>query len=62
MLDLTSLEFFIKKTIEWALREHSKTDPIAVQKFVDGTELTSLCRRETLKVLIGTINAHQIAV
>ena len=50
MLDLTSLEFFIKKTIERALREHSKTDPIAVQKFVDGTELTSLCRRETLKV------------
>lgn len=46
-----SKEFFIRKAIGWALREYSKTDPVAVQKFVDENELAPLSRREALKVI-----------
>lgn len=42
-------EFFIRKAIGWALREYAKTNPLAVQEFVDKTPLSGLSRREALK-------------
>lgn len=48
-------EFFIRKAIGWALREHAKTDPAWVRGFVAarGAELSGLSRREALKNLGG---------
>ena len=44
-------EFFIRKAIGWALREYSKSDPDAVQRFVTDNErrLSGLSKREALK-------------
>jgi 3-methyladenine DNA glycosylase AlkD len=44
-------EFFIRKAIGWALREHSKTDGPAVRAFVAemGDDLSGLSRTEALK-------------
>ena len=46
-------EFFIRKAIGWALREHAKTDPDAVRGFLDehGDELSTLSSREASKHL-----------
>ena len=45
-------EFFLRKSIGWALREYSKTDPAWVTAFVDAhPELSTLSRREALKHL-----------
>jgi 3-methyladenine DNA glycosylase AlkD len=46
-------EFFIRKSIGWALREYSKTDGTAVRAFVDqhAGELSPLSQREALKWL-----------
>jgi 3-methyladenine DNA glycosylase AlkD len=46
-------EFFIRKAIGWALREHSYTNPEAVKSFVleHQKELSSLSKREALKGL-----------
>ncbi len=46
-------EFFIRKAIGWALREYSKTDEVAVRRFVadHGAELSGLSQREALKWL-----------
>jgi 3-methyladenine DNA glycosylase AlkD len=46
-------EFFIRKALGWALREHAKTDPDWVRAFVaDHAErLSGLSRREALKNL-----------
>jgi 3-methyladenine DNA glycosylase AlkD len=46
-------EFFIRKAIGWALREYSKTDAIAIQRFVRDhrNELSPLSQREALKWL-----------
>jgi 3-methyladenine DNA glycosylase AlkD len=46
-------EFFIRKAIGWALREHSKTDPESVRRFVDQqrTELSGISLREATKYL-----------
>lgn len=46
-------EFFIRKALGWALREHAKTDPDWVRAFVAGheRELSGLTRREALKHL-----------
>jgi 3-methyladenine DNA glycosylase AlkD len=43
-------DFFIRKAIGWALREHSKVDAAAVVAFVDdhADELSGLSRREAL--------------
>jgi 3-methyladenine DNA glycosylase AlkD len=43
-------DFFIRKAIGWALREHSKVDGPAVRAFVTahGSELSGLSRREAL--------------
>lgn len=44
-------EFFIRKAIGWALRDHFRNDPGWVLDFVDerGTRLSGLSRREALK-------------
>jgi 3-methyladenine DNA glycosylase AlkD len=45
-------DFFLRKGIGWALRQHSKTDPAWVRHFVDThPELSSLSRREATKYL-----------
>ncbi|WP_281635240.1 DNA alkylation repair protein [Flavobacterium marginilacus] len=47
----TSNEFFIQKSIGWALREYSKVNPIAVKNFVSISDLKNLSKREALKNL-----------
>jgi 3-methyladenine DNA glycosylase AlkD len=50
--NLGSREFFINKAIGWALRQHARTDPAAVKKFVKETKaLNPLSRREAMKHL-----------
>jgi len=49
--NLGSKEFFINKAIGWALRQYAYTDAKAVKKFVKGTELHPLSRREAMKHL-----------
>lgn len=44
-------EFFIRKAIGWALREYSKTNPKAVQRFVKNTNLSNLSVKEASKYL-----------
>lgn len=46
-------EFFIRKAIGWALREHAKTNPAAVRRFVRENEalLSGLSKRDALKHL-----------
>jgi 3-methyladenine DNA glycosylase AlkD len=46
-------DFFLRKAIGWALREHSKTDPDWVLAYVreHGTRLSPLSRREALRRL-----------
>ena len=46
-----SNEFFIQKAIGWALREYSKTNAAAVNRFAKDTELAALSKREALKWL-----------
>ena len=50
---MDSKEFFLRKAIGWALREHSKSDPDIVVEFVTAhaDELSGLSKREALKVL-----------
>ena len=52
-------EFFIRKAIGWALREHAKTDPEAVWGFVDrmGDRLSGLSRREATKHRVPGVSA-----
>ena len=48
--NLGSDEFFINKSIGWALRQYAHTNPSTVRKFVKATkELHPLSRREALK-------------
>jgi 3-methyladenine DNA glycosylase AlkD len=47
-------DFFLRKGIGWALRQHAKTDPRWVLDFVAGHELSPLSRREALKHLGGS--------
>ena len=46
-------EFFIRKAIGWALRQHARVDPEWVRAFVEarGERLSGLSRREALKHL-----------
>lgn len=48
-------EFFVRKAIGWALRQHARTDPDWVRAFVAarGERLSGLSRREALKHLGG---------
>jgi 3-methyladenine DNA glycosylase AlkD len=52
-----STEFFLRKAIGWALREHARTDPAAVRAFVEAhhDELSGLSRREALKGVIRSV-------
>jgi 3-methyladenine DNA glycosylase AlkD len=49
--NLGDREFFIRKAIGWALRQHAWTDPAWVQDYVrrQGDHLSPLSRREALK-------------
>ncbi len=42
-------EFFIRKAIGWALREHARRNPESVRNFVSNTKLKPLSIREALK-------------
>jgi 3-methyladenine DNA glycosylase AlkD len=42
-------EFFIRKAIGWALRDHARADPVWVRGFVEAHPLSPLSRREALK-------------
>lgn len=44
-------DFFIRKAIGWALREHAATDPAAVRHFVGSRNLSPLSEREALRKL-----------
>jgi 3-methyladenine DNA glycosylase AlkD len=46
-------EFFVRKAIGWALRQHARVDPQWVRAFVEarGDRLSGLSRREALKHL-----------
>ena len=51
-LDVRDPDFFARKAIGWALRQHARTDPAWVLHFVAGhPELSGLSRREALKHL-----------
>ncbi|MCR8645121.1 DNA alkylation repair protein [Paenibacillus sp. N1-5-1-14] len=50
----SSKEFFIQKSIGWALREYSKTAPEQVIAFVQKETLAPLSRREALRWLART--------
>jgi 3-methyladenine DNA glycosylase AlkD len=51
---MESKEFFLRKAIGWALREHSKTDPSFVVDFVarNAAALSGLSKREAFKVML----------
>ncbi|MET0929591.1 MAG: DNA alkylation repair protein [Aeromicrobium sp.] len=50
--NIADREFFIRKAIGWALREHARADPDWVRAYVeDHPELSNLSRREALKHL-----------
>jgi len=53
--NLADPEFFVRKAIGWALRQHARTDPAWVLNYVAGHEsrLSPLSRREALKHLHG---------
>jgi 3-methyladenine DNA glycosylase AlkD len=48
---LSSKEFFLRKAIGWALRQHAWTDPREVRRYVGENEarLSGLSKREALK-------------
>lgn len=46
-----SKEFFIRKACGWALRQYSKTNPDAVKKFVEKQHLSTLTRKEALRLI-----------
>ncbi len=48
----TEEEFFIRKSIGWALREYSKTNPKAVKDFIENNELKPLSAKEGLKFIV----------
>ena len=47
----SSKEFFIRKAIGWALRQYSKTNPLAVKEFAKEQPLSNLSYREATKLL-----------
>jgi 3-methyladenine DNA glycosylase AlkD len=51
--NLDDRDFFLRKAIGWALRQHARTDPDWVRAFVAerGDRLSPLSRREALKHL-----------
>ena len=52
--NLADPDFFLRKGIGWALRQHARVDPDWVRRFVDGhPDLSPLSRREALRHLGG---------
>ena len=49
--NLDHSDFFIRKAIGWALRDHARTDPDWVRAYVGAHALSPLSRREALKHL-----------
>ena len=51
--NLADRDFFIRKAIGWALRDHARADPAWVRAFVTAhdSELSGLSRREALRHL-----------
>ncbi len=49
---IQSNEFFIQKSIGWALRQYSKTNPIYVIDFVNKHSLKPLSKKEALKHIV----------
>lgn len=47
--NLADQDFFLRKAIGWALREHAKTDADWVRDFAGNHELSPLSRREALR-------------
>ncbi|MBY0502906.1 MAG: DNA alkylation repair protein [Bryobacteraceae bacterium] len=57
--NLADPEFFIRKAIGWALREHAKRDPASVRAFVEShPNLSPLSRREALKHLGDSVGSR----
>lgn len=48
-----SNEFFIQKSIGWALRDYSRFNPNDVKEYVENTNLKPLSKREALRLLIN---------
>jgi 3-methyladenine DNA glycosylase AlkD len=48
-----SNEFFLRKSIGWALRAYSGTDPAWVRRFADSHPLNPLSRKEALRLIGG---------
>jgi 3-methyladenine DNA glycosylase AlkD len=46
-----SKEFFLQKACGWALRQHAKINPRAVEKFLAHNDISNLTRREARKQL-----------
>lgn len=46
-----SNEFFLQKSIGWALREYSKTDAVFIENFIKSTALSPLSVREALRII-----------
>ena len=44
-------EFFIQKAIGWSLREYSRIEPKVVKEFIQNHNLSSLSRREGMKLI-----------
>jgi 3-methyladenine DNA glycosylase AlkD len=50
--NISDQDFFLRKAIGWALRQHARVDPVWVRAFVDAhPELSPLSRREAVKHL-----------
>jgi 3-methyladenine DNA glycosylase AlkD len=50
--NISAQDFFLRKAIGWALRQHARVDPAWVRAFVDShPELSPLSKREALKYL-----------
>lgn len=50
--NISDRDFFLRKAIGWALRQHARVDPAWVRAFVDShPELSALSKREALKHL-----------
>lgn len=47
-----SKEFFIQKSIGWALRDYSRFNPHAVKSYVENTNLMPLSRKEALRKIM----------
>ncbi len=56
---IASKEFFLRKAIGWALRQHAKLDPAEVGRYVTAHEaqLSGLSKREALKHVPGGTSA-----